>query len=285
MRKASYSWHISRKATLALESCNKIAIKVTLFLKFGKAMRTSNPVLQDSTFKNQRANVSSDQLMSVQGVIWKTFLMLTLVLMGALWTWNLYIKSGYDPLAVQPWLLGGAIAGFGLAIATTFKPTYAPITAPLYAACQGLFIGAISALLNQSFPGIAIQAATLTFGTLAAMLIAYEAKLIKVTDTFRMIIISATGGIALTYAISIILSFFSIQIPFIYGNGLFGILFSLAVIGIAAMNFVLDFDAIDRGARMGIPKYMEWYGAFALMVTMIWLYVEFLRLLSKLRSR
>ena len=245
-------------------------------------MRTSNPVLTNDAF--QKANVSLGQAMTVQGTVTKTFLLLALVCLSAFWTWTLFLKSG-NPATVNTLMMGGAIAGLILAIATTFKQTWAPITAPLYAACQGLFIGGISAMMEQAFPGIVIQSATLTFGTLAAMLFLYQTKWIQVTDTFKMIVVTATGGIMIAYAITWILSFFSIQVPFIYGNGIAGIVFSLFVIGVAALNFVLDFDFIDKAALRGAPKYMEWYGAFALMVTMIWLYIEFLRLLSKLKQR
>lgn len=247
-------------------------------------METSNPVLQTNTFKRAQGTLAFRETMTVQGTIIKTALLLMLVVVSSAWTWNLFIKSGSNPAALNPWLIGGAISGLILALATTFKQTWAPVTAPLYAAAEGLFIGGLSAIMELSFPGIVMQAATLTFGTLAAMLFLYQAKIIKVNDTFKMIVATATGGIFIAYLISFGLSFFNIQIPLIFGNGFVGIAFSLFVIGIAALNFVLDFDFIEKGSRQGAPKYMEWYGAFALMVTMIWLYVEFLRLLSKMRS-
>jgi uncharacterized YccA/Bax inhibitor family protein len=248
-------------------------------------MRSSNPVLPANTFARPGAELSLDHLMSVQGVVWKTFLLLALVVLGAGWTWNLFLKAGSNPAAVNGWLLGGAIGGFILALATAFKPTWSPITAPLYAAFEGVFIGGISALMEQAFPGIVIQASMLTFGTLAAMLLLYQTGIIRVTDTFKKVVFSATGGIAIAYLLTWVLSFFGVNVPFIYGNGIAGIIFSLVVIGVAALNFVLDFDFIEEGANKGAPKYMEWYGAFALMVTLIWLYIEFLRLLSKLRER
>lgn len=245
-------------------------------------MESSNPALQTDTFK--RSQDTAGEIMTVQGTVIKTAILLMLVVLGAAFTWNIFLKAGSNPAAVNGWLIGGALGGLALALVTTFKPIYAPITAPIYAAVEGFFIGSISAVLNEAFPGIVIQAATLTFGTLAAMLLLYETKIIQVTDKFKMIVASATGGIFVAYLITWGLSFFNIQVPFIYGNGMAGIIFSLFVIGIAALNFVLDFDLIQKGARQGAPKYMEWYGAFALMVTLIWLYVEFLRLLSKLRS-
>lgn len=246
-------------------------------------MQTSNPVLTTDTFPRQ-GNLSIGEAMTMQGTVFKTLLLLAVVMLSSLWTWSLFLKTG-NPASVQGLMIIGVVGGLILAIATTFKQTWAPITAPLYAAFQGLFIGGISAIMNAAFPGIVIQAATLTFGTLAAMLFLYQTKWIQVNDTFRMIVVSATGGIMVAYLISWVLSFFGIQVPFIYGNGIAGILFSLFVIGVAALNFVLDFDFIDRAVARGTPKYMEWYGAFALMVTMIWLYIEFLRLLSKLKQR
>lgn len=247
-------------------------------------METSNPVLQTDTFRRAPQALQTQGMMTVQGTVIKSALLLFLVVLGSAWTWSMFLKSG-NPAVLSPWILGGALGGLALALATTFKPIWAPVTAPLYAAVEGLFVGGISALLEQTFPGIVIQAATLTFGTLAAMLLLYQARIIQVTDTFRMVVATATGGIFVAYLITWGLSFFNIQVPFIFGNGIGGIVFSLFVIGIAALNFVLDFDLIQKGARQGAPKYMEWYGAFALMVTMIWLYIEFLRLLSKLRER
>lgn len=246
-------------------------------------MQTSNPVLTDNAFRQSREPVLN-QPMTMQGTVTKTALLLALVMLSALWTWSLFVKTG-NPASINGLMLIGAIGGLVLAIATTFKQTWAPITAPLYASFQGLFVGGISAILESAFPGIVIQAATLTFGTLAAMLFLYQTKWIQVTDTFRMIVVTATGGIMVAYLISWILTFFHVQVPIIYGSGIASILFSLFVIGVAALNFVLDFDFIDRAAARGAPKYMEWYGAFALMVTMIWLYIEFLRLLSKLKDR
>lgn len=253
-------------------------------------MRTSNPVLTDDTFPRQSQGIDQGrsillgQPMTMQGTVTKTFLLLALVMLSSLWTWTLFLKTG-NPASINTLMIAGAVLGLVLAIATTFKQTWAPVTAPLYAACQGFFVGGISAILNQAFPGIVIQAATLTFGTLAAMLFLYQTKWIQVTETFKMIVVTATGGIMIAYLISWGLSFFSVQVPLIYGNGFAGIFFSLFVIGIAALNFVLDFDFIDKAVARGAPKYMEWYGAFALMVTMIWLYIEFLRLLSKLKDR
>ena len=168
---------------------------------------------------------------------------------------------------------------------TAFKKTWSPVTAPIYALLEGLFLGALSSMMEQRFPGIVIQAVGLTFGTLFALLFAYKSGLIRATENFKLGIVAATGGIMLVYMATIVLGFFGIGIPYIHGSGTVGILFSLFVVVIAALNLVLDFDFIETGAKMGAPKYMEWYGAFGLVVTLIWLYLEMLRLLAKLASR
>jgi uncharacterized YccA/Bax inhibitor family protein len=168
---------------------------------------------------------------------------------------------------------------------TFFKPTLAPITTPIYAALEGLALGAISALVEMRFPGIVIQAVALTFGTLFCLLMAYRSGLIQATENFKLGVVAATGGIFMIYMVSWVLSFFGTSVPFIHESGIIGILFSLGVVVIAALNLVLDFDFIEQGAESGAPKYMEWYAAFGLLVTLVWLYIEILHLLMKLRSR
>ncbi len=160
-----------------------------------------------------------------------------------------------------------------------------PITAPIYSVLEGFFVGGISAVFEAQFPGIVMQAVGLTMCTLFGLLAAYKSGLIKVTENFRLGVIAATGRIALIYFLSFILRFVGVGIPFIHDSGLIGIGFSLFVVAVAAMNLVLDFDFIESGAQLGAPKYMEWYAAFGLMVTLIWLYIEILRLLAKLKSR
>jgi uncharacterized YccA/Bax inhibitor family protein len=172
-----------------------------------------------------------------------------------------------------------------MALVTIFKQNWSPVTAPIYALLEGFVIGGLSAMLEQQFHGIAMQAAGLTFGTLFCLLLAYSSGMIRVSENFKMGVVAATGGIMLVYLASMILGFFGHTIPYIHDSGPIGIGFSLLVVGVAAMNLVLDFDLIKSAAERGAPKYMEWYGAFALMVTLIWLYIEMLRLLSKLRSR
>ncbi len=168
---------------------------------------------------------------------------------------------------------------------TVFKKEWSPVTAPIYALLEGLVLGGLSAALDLRYPGIAIQAVSLTFGTLFVLLLAYRSGLIQVTQKFRLGIIAATGGIMLFYLLEMLLGFFGIRFAAINGSGVIGIGFSLFVVAIAALNLVLDFDFIERGVQCGAPKYMEWYGAFGIMVTLVWLYIEILRLLSKIRSR
>lgn len=245
----------------------------------------ANPVLNDKAFQRADQLVqTSGEVMSVEGTINKTAFLLLLVAAGATWVWTRYFQT-LDPATIMPYLMVGLIGGLGAALVTIFLPAWARISAPVYAAAQGLALGAISAFYEQQLHGIVFQAVGLTFGVLAVMLIAYRSGLIKVTDKFRLIVVAATGAIALLYLVSIVLSFFGTTIPFIHQGGTFGIVFSLVVVGIAAMNLALDFDFIQRGVEHGAPKPMEWYAAFGVMVTLIWLYLEILRLLSKLRRR
>jgi uncharacterized YccA/Bax inhibitor family protein len=243
---------------------------------------TGNPTLSANTF-NEAGRVVPGQAMTVQGTVNKTAILLILTTLAASYTWHLFWQG--QIAASQMWLAGGAIGGFIVAMITTFKKTWSPVTAPLYAVLEGLFIGGLSCLFERQLPGIVIQAVMLTFGTLAALLAAYSAGLIRATSGFRRGVIAATGGIALVYLVSLVLGFFHIQIPGIFGNGIVGIGFSLVVVVIAAMNLVLDFDLIEKGAQAGAPKYMEWYASFGLLVTLVWLYLEILRLLSKLNRR
>ena len=248
-------------------------------------MRSSNPALITNPFSGGFGLVSESNAMTIRGTVNKTAILLLLVLLPAAWVWRQFAMAGQNPAAVQTWMTIGLIAGFLFALATIFKKNWAPMTAPLYAVAQGLFLGGISGIFEKSYPGIVIQALSLSFATLFVMLAAYQGGWIRPTERFKWGVVAATGAIALVYFVSIILGFFHINVPFITGSGLFSILFSFFVVGIAALNFILDFDFIEQGSRGGVPKYMEWYGAFALMVTLIWLYIEILRLLSKLNDR
>lgn len=244
-------------------------------------MRSANPALTTTTFSGFGL-VNESNAMTVRGTVNKTAILLLLVLLPAAWTWNLLAKGS---ALASPMMIAGLIGGLIFSLVTVFKKEWAPVTAPLYAVAEGLFLGAISAVFQASYPGIALQAFSLTMATLLVMLAAYQSGWIRATEGFKLGVVAATGGIALVYLAGMVLSLFGVNLSFLYGNGLMSILFSVFVCGIAAMNFVLDFEFIQQGARGGIPKYMEWYGAFALMVTIVWLYVEILRLLSKLRSR
>ena len=247
--------------------------------------RSGNPALNDATFSNFNSSESTEKnFMTLQGTVNKTGILLVLVTLTASWTWNLFFVSE-DPSSVMPLAIGGAILGFLLALVTIFKQSWAGITAPAYALAQGLFLGAISAIFESQYQGIVIQAVGLTLGTLASLLVLYKTGIIKPTENFRLMIVSATMGIGLLYMVSIVMNMFGSSIGFIHSNGLFGIGFSLFVVAIAALNLVLDFDFIEQGSEQNAPKYMEWFGAFSLMVTLIWLYLEMLRLLAKLRSR
>ncbi|MEW6144303.1 MAG: Bax inhibitor-1/YccA family protein [Thermodesulfobacteriota bacterium] len=245
-------------------------------------MKSSNPALGEKTFQRLAPGYTGVGQMTINGTINKTLILLVLVTVPALWVWDMFAKSGVA--AVSPWLYGGLIGGLVVAMVTIFKKEWAPYSAPVYALLEGLVIGGISAYAEAQFKGIVFQAVALTFGTLFSLLIAYRSGVIKVTEKFRLGVVAATGAIFLVYLVSIVIGFFGVNVPLIYSGGTIGILFSLFVVVIAALNLVLDFDFIEQGAAQGAPKYMEWYGAFGLMVTLIWLYIEFLRLLTKLRQ-
>ncbi|MFH1836774.1 MAG: Bax inhibitor-1/YccA family protein, partial [Candidatus Omnitrophota bacterium] len=208
----------------------------------------------------------------------KTFILLLITSVVASWVWA-------EPLTRGGLIIPGAILGFITAMVTVFKKEWAHVTAPLYAFFEGAVLGGVSALFEAQYPGIVVQAVFLTFGTLFCLLIAYRSGLIKATENFKLGVFAATGAIVLIYIVSMVMGFFGARIPLIHESGPIGIGFSLVVVVIAALNLVLDFDFIEKGAERGAPRYMEWYGAFGLMVTLVWLYLELLRLLAKTRSR
>lgn len=243
-------------------------------------MRSSNPTLTNTIYKKEAA-LAGDQTMTIQGTVNKTFILLFLVMFTASIVWVQYFQG----VNIMGFAIAGGIGGFIMAIITVFKRSWSPVTAPIYAVLKGLMLGGISALFETMFPGIVIQAVALTFGTLFSLLAAYKSGWIKVTENFRLGVFAATGAIALIYFATFILGMIGVNMPYIHGSGPIGIGFSLVVVVIASLNLVMDFDFIENGAENGAPKYMEWYSAFGLMVTLIWLYIEFLRLLSKLRSR
>ena len=243
-------------------------------------MRSGNPALSADTFWALPI-VADDDAMTISGTVNKTAVSLLILLVTASYVWN---RGAADP-ALWALTMVGVIGGLVVAIATVFKQRWAPFTTPLYAALEGLALGGISVLFEASYPGIVSQAVFLTFGTLAALLVAYRSGVIRATENFKLGVAAATGGIALVYLLSFVLGIFGISIPLIHSSGTFGILFSVFVVVIAALNLVLDFDFIEQGAERRTPKHMEWYGAFGLLVTLVWLYLEILRLLSKLQSR
>ena len=244
--------------------------------------KSGNPAM--NVFKNT-ITIPGDGAMTETGTLNKFFLLFLLVMGSASLTW----KAFYDGVNVMPYMFGAMILGFITAIVVINKKEWAAYLTPVYALFEGVFLGAISATYNNVFgkshPGIVTQAVLLTFGVVIAMYVLYRFRIIKVTDKVRSVIFTATAGIAIFYLISIVLSLFHINIGFITDSSLLGIGFSLFVVVIAALNLLLDFDMIEQGVAAGAPKFMEWYGAFGLLVTIVWLYLEILRLLSKLGDR
>lgn len=245
--------------------------------------KSGNPVISEKSF--EKVFRSEGDVMTVRGTVNKFGLMFIMVLGAASFTWSLFYKG----VNVMPWMWGSMIGGLILALIITFKKTWAPYLALGYALMEGLFLGAISAFFDyafrESYPGIIMQAVLLTFGTAGAMYTFYHFGIIRATNTFKKVVITATAGIAVFYLISMVLRMFGIQMPYLHDNGIIGIGISVFIVAIAALNLILDFDMIEQGAAHGAPKYFEWYSAFGLLVTIVWLYLEILRLLSKLASR
>ena len=238
--------------------------------------RSGNPVLGDKTFDGL---ATTGDAMTLDGTVNRSFALVLILMVGAF----------VSVVAGPGYMFVGAIAGFVLAIATVLRKTWAPITAPLYAFAEGLFIGGLSILLEDAYPGIVIPAVSLTIGIFVAFLLIYRSHLIRVTDKLRIAVFAATGAVALVYLASLVLNLVGVQVGYLnealVGSGVFGIAVNVVIIGIAAFNLLLDFDLAERGAAARAPKYMEWYVAFALLVTLVWLYVEVLRLLSRLARR
>ena len=246
--------------------------------------KSGNPTITEKLFEKSIAAGAADT-MTVRGTMNKFGFLFLMVMATAFFTWNAF-NGGQD---ITGYMLTGAIGGLIVALVIVFKQQWAGYLAPAYALLEGLFVGGISAYYNAQFASIApyiiIQAVGLTFGTAIAMYALYQFKVIQATERFKSVVITATMGVAIFYLISFVLRLFSIDIPFIHEGSTLGIIFSLVVVVIAALNLILDFDMIEKGSQMGAPKYMEWYGAFGLMVTIVWLYIEILRLLGKLNSR
>lgn len=241
-------------------------------------MRSANPALRANVFQNVFGTAYGSEAMTLDGTVNKTGLLLLILIAGSALTWG-------NTAAMGGWLVLGVFGGLIAALVTAFKPNIAMYTAPVYAFLEGIFLGGISSIFEMRYPGIVTQAVLLTFGTAAVMLILYRTHVIKVTQKFRLGVFAATGGIMMAYFLSFILSLFGVHIGIFWGNGLFGIVFNLVVVGVAALNLLLDFDFIDEASAQNAPKFMEWYGAFSLIVTLVWLYIEFLRLLSRFQRQ
>ena len=255
-------------------------------------IRTTNPALNDPVFEREarQARAAATDRMTIPGTVAKTgVLIVVLVTVGAISAGQMW-KFIDLPRSDRPgWMIGSLIAtsigALIVAMTTVFAPRWAVVTGPLYAALEGWVLGAVSVMFEARYAGIVLQAVALTVGVLVALLLAYATRLVRATDNFRLGVVAATGGIALVYLVSIVLGFFGVQVPYIHDSGPIGIVFSLIVVVIAALNLVLDFDFIERGAARGAPKFMEWYAGFGLLVTLVWLYLEILNLLAKLRER
>jgi len=243
----------------------------------------SNPVLSEKIFRRE-ASLDASGTMTVKGTALKSIVLALIVFAGAAYTWKIFNES-INPSSIQPWMWGGLIGGFVVAMIISFKPNFAQYLAPVYAVLEGLFLGAISAMFNAAFaetaPGIVMNAVLLTMMTAFVMFLLYRSRLIKVNEKFTKIITAAVGAVALYYIVNIILSLFGVNLVMLHNSGPLSIGISLVIVGVAAFSLMMDFNFIERASEAGAPKYMEWYGAFGLMVTLIWLYLEILKLLAK----
>lgn len=246
--------------------------------------KSSNPTFSDRILRDY-SYADADRTMTVQGAVNKVILLMALVIAGAAFTWSKFmVQAETGQGIVQGWMIGGSVAGFILALVISFKKELAPFLSPIYAVCEGLCIGALSAYFELMFPGLVMRAVVLTFGVLFAMLFLYKTRMIQATQRFRAIVLAATIGIAVAYLATFIIGLFGVRTTFMFGGGALGIVISLVIVVVAALNLILDFDFVEKGADAGLPAYFEWYSAFGLMVTLIWLYIEILRLLAILAS-
>lgn len=244
--------------------------------------RTGNPALSAKTFDAFPVAADRTERMTVQGTVNRSFVLLTVLLATATWPWQ-QLSAGNVQGAVAAGGIG-LVGGLICALVIVLRKTTAPVLAVPYAALEGLVLGAMSAWFETRYPGIALQAVALTFGIFAALLLAYTSRLIKVTENFRLGVVAATGGVFLLYMASFVLGFFGVHLSFLHDSSPLGIAISIGIVIIASLNLVLDFDFIEAGAERGAPKFMEWYGAFGLLVTLVWLYLEVLRLLARSRD-
>ena len=244
----------------------------------------ANPVLSEKIFRTNQATSASTGTMTVKGTATKSLILILMILAGAMYTWKI-AYAAINPASLQPWMWGGVIGGFVVAMIISFKPIWAQYLAPIYAVLEGLFLGAISAVFSQAFaataPGIVMNATLLTILTAVVMLIIYRTNLIKVDGKFARIMTIAIGAIALYYLVSMVLSLFGVNLTMLHNSGPLSIGISLVIIGVAAFSLLMDYEFIVRASESGAPKYMEWYGAFGLMVTLVWLYLEILKILAK----
>jgi uncharacterized YccA/Bax inhibitor family protein len=260
-------------------------------------LETSNPAFRADTFRQARAEGYGTGVMTVQGAAIKTLILVGILLAAAAFTWSQCLHavtgefSGETVTRFAPtqsayaFLMIGVFGGFIVSLITIFSPRSSPVTAPLYAGLEGLALGGISAVFEYRYPGIVLDAVGLTIGTLVVMLVAYASGVLRATPKFVVGVMAATGAVCLVYVVDMVLGIFGIRVPYIHENGTVGIAISGVIVVIAALNLILDFDNVERGAAYGAPKYMEWYCGFGLLVTLVWLYLEILRLLAKLQSR
>jgi uncharacterized YccA/Bax inhibitor family protein len=272
------------------------------------ATRNSNPALNEKAFQRvtetdpgwaaatqqledayaapsaTRGPVVGADTMTVNGTIWATAALLVLVVAAGVFGWN-SVTLDAETVSLPGWSLLVVFGALGVAMLTIFKPDLARVTAPVYALLQGAFLGAISGVYNAAYDGIVVQAVMLTIGVFAMMLFLFATRIIQVTDKLRMGIVAATGAVLLVYVVNLVLSLFGSSVGFLHDTGAIGIAISLVIVGVAAFNLLLDFDFVERGVAAGAPRKMEWYAAFGLLVTIVWLYIELLRLLGKLQGR
>lgn len=248
----------------------------------------NNPVLNDKVFRQSESERASSAVMTVKGTMTKTLLLLLMVAAGAAYTWKVFYES-LDPSSVTAYMYGGLFGGFILAMIVSFVPKTAPYLTPFYAAGEGLFLGGISAMFNTAFaetaPNIIFNAVALTLLTAVVMFTIYRKEIIKVTDKFRKVILISLTTILIYYVVCMILRLCGVNLDVLYGGNILSIVISIVIVGVAAFSLLLDFDFITKASQMGAPKYMEWYGAFGLVVTLVWLYLEILKLLSKFANR
>jgi uncharacterized YccA/Bax inhibitor family protein len=247
-------------------------------------MKTNNPVFRNDVF-SKAAESWKGEVMTMDGTSMKAGVLTLLLFAGAFWPWHLYFQAHVAASALVPYMIGGALLGFVVALVTIFNKQASPVTAPIYAILEGLALGAVSVSYESQFPGIGVEAVGLTFAVLGVCLLAYTTRLVRPNAGFMKTVAVATGGIAVYYLVALVMGMFGMHAPLIWDTGVFGIGFSLFVTLVAALNLFTDFAFIETGVESKAPKYMEWYGAFGLMVTIVWLYMEILRLASKLRSK